>query len=151
MAIQELLQYYFKDWKDTNRRLPCEIFNRSDYCELDLRAETPTITTKAMVLEEGKQVIERVLAKKNTFSGRTEKGKKRSNPDKKFKSLMASEGFDDEVSFLQHVCMDSVCPGICTNLDCDYSTEVEPDCRDGWCEECKKGTVQSALVLKGMI
>jgi DNA repair exonuclease SbcCD nuclease subunit len=146
LALQELLQHYFKDWKDTNRRLPCEIFDRTDYCELDLRKETPTITTKAMVLEEGKQIAERILS---TPSVRTEKKKKKTLS--KFEKLMKIEGFTDEMEFLQEVSMDSVCPGICSNKDCDYTTEVEPDQDAGWCEECDQGSVKSALVLKGII
>lgn len=64
---------------------------------------------------------------------------------------MEQEGFEDELEFLQEISFDSICPGICRNPNCDYSTEVEPDQHGGWCEECNTQTVQSALVLKGMI
>jgi hypothetical protein len=37
------------------------------------------------------------------------------------------------------------------NPDCDYTTEVEPDQREGWCEECGTGTVRSGIVLAGII
>lgn len=47
--------------------------------------------------------------------------------------------------------MDCVNPGICINEWCDYTTEVEPDQRKGWCEECEEGSVQSALILAGVI
>jgi len=46
---------------------------------------------------------------------------------------------------------DSVCPGICTNPDCSYTVEVEPDCDSGYCEECQTNTVKSALSLAGII
>lgn len=46
---------------------------------------------------------------------------------------------------------DSVADGICINDGCDYSTQVEPDCDNGWCEHCQTNTVQSILVLMGMI
>ena len=46
---------------------------------------------------------------------------------------------------------DSITPGICTNPDCDYSTEVEPDCTSGYCEICETYTVKSLLILMGVI
>lgn len=52
---------------------------------------------------------------------------------------------------LSEAMFDSVSPGICMNEDCDYSTEVEPDCRDGYCEACGTQTVRSCLVLAGVI
>ena len=48
----------------------------------------------------------------------------------------------------------SGCPAICCNPDnpdCDYTEEKEPDSREGWCEECQRGTMVSALVLGGII
>ena len=39
----------------------------------------------------------------------------------------------------------------CTNPDCDYTTEVEPDSSSGYCEICGTQTVQSCLVLAGMM
>ncbi len=46
---------------------------------------------------------------------------------------------------------DSLAAGICTNEDCDYTTEVEPDQNRGYCEICDTNTVQSILVLMGLI
>ena len=69
----------------------------------------------------------------------------------KLQTLAEDWGFDDEMAMLESATFDSVCPGICRNKDCNYSTEVEPDQRHGWCEECEAGTVQSALVIKGII
>lgn len=48
---------------------------------------------------------------------------------------------------LEHGVFDSVVPGICMNDDCDYSTEYEPDQREGWCAFCHVGSVASAFVL----
>jgi len=48
----------------------------------------------------------------------------------------------------------TVCPAICCNLDnpeCDYTAEMEPDQDRGWCEECRRGTLVSGLVLGGLI
>src|SRR6266513_3836629 len=68
----------------------------------------------------------------------------------KLAKLCEIEGFDDENDLLAAAISDSVCPAICCNpdnLDCDYTEEKEPDSRDGWCEECQRGTMVSALVL----
>jgi hypothetical protein len=46
---------------------------------------------------------------------------------------------------------DSVCPGICTRPGCDYAVEIEPDQDEGWCEECHERSVQSALILAGIV
>lgn len=57
----------------------------------------------------------------------------------------------DVMEMLEEALMDSVCPGICTKKDCNYSTDVEPDCRGGYCEKCGSQSVRSALVLAGII
>jgi len=68
----------------------------------------------------------------------------------KLKQLADLEGKSiDEL--LESCIMDSVNPGICANEWCDYTTEVEPDQRAGWCEECQENTVKSALVLADVI
>jgi hypothetical protein len=46
---------------------------------------------------------------------------------------------------------DSVAKGICTNPNCNYTTEVEPDQEHGHCENCGTKTVASCLVLTGII
>jgi len=43
------------------------------------------------------------------------------------------------------------CAAICVNPECDYTTDMEPDQDAGWCEICHTNTVQSALILMGMI
>ena len=54
-------------------------------------------------------------------------------------------------SFIEEYALDDVAPGICMNPDCDYTTEVEPDQREGWCEECGTRSVRSGIVLAGII
>lgn len=52
---------------------------------------------------------------------------------------------------LESAALDEIVPGICTTPLCDYSTDVEPDQRTGWCESCGTNTVKSCLVLAGLI
>jgi hypothetical protein len=53
-------------------------------------------------------------------------------------------GFDD---LLQAAVTASVCPAICMTEGCEYTTEMEPDQDQGFCEVCGGNTVTSALVL----
>ena len=71
----------------------------------------------------------------------------------KAEQLAQDWGYESIDTFLQDpdVMFDSVSPGICMNPDCDYSTEVEPDCTSGYCEECGTQTVQSMHILLGVI
>lgn len=73
------------------------------------------------------------------------------NQQSKLELLAEIEGFDDPMKLLEEYAVDSVCPGICVNPDCDYTTEVEPDCTRGYCECCETNTVQSAMILAGVI
>lgn len=69
----------------------------------------------------------------------------------KLKQLADSEGFDTVMAMLEEATFDSVSPGICTSPGCNYTTEVEADQEEGWCESCTQGTVASAFVLAGLI
>ncbi len=69
----------------------------------------------------------------------------------KLEELAAEEGFKTVDALLSAYVIESVAPGICINPGCGYITEVEPDCRDGWCAECETQTVQSAFVLAEVI
>lgn len=69
----------------------------------------------------------------------------------KLERLTRIEGFGDSMDLLAASMFDSVSAGICTNADCDFTTTVEPDQSEGWCEECEDTTVSSALVLAGII
>jgi hypothetical protein len=53
--------------------------------------------------------------------------------------------------FIEEYALDDVVPGICMNPDCDYTTEVEPDQTEGWCEECEMRSIRSGVVLAGLI
>lgn len=65
----------------------------------------------------------------------------------KLNLLAKLEGFDDPVDMLEHFITDDISPGICMNPNCDYTTNVEPDCRTGWCENCETNTVSAATEL----
>lgn len=69
----------------------------------------------------------------------------------KLQTLVELEGFEDELEFGEAMLMDSVCPGICCNKGCDYTTSVEPDCTRGYCDSCGTQTVKSGLILMGVI
>lgn len=66
-------------------------------------------------------------------------------------TLAQSEGFDTIDNLLEHAAFDSVSPAICVTDGCGYTTDMEPDQGEGWCEACGQNTVQSALILAGMI
>ena len=68
----------------------------------------------------------------------------------KLQDLADIEGME-VMEMLEEATYDSVAKGICTNTGCDYTTTVEPDCSQGYCEECETQTVQSCLVIAGLI
>jgi len=72
---------------------------------------------------------------------------KRRTADELLEQLAEDWGTDVE-EMLREAVFDSVVPGICPY--CGYSTDVEPDQRAGWCEECEKRTVISCLILGGI-
>lgn len=65
--------------------------------------------------------------------------------------LLAREWGMKTSEFIEEYALDDVVPGICLNPDCDYTTEVEPDQRQGWCEVCGTTSVRSGIVLAGII
>lgn len=69
----------------------------------------------------------------------------------KLKTLMDIEGYEDEYALLDDLIDDSICPGICMNPNCDHTCDVEPDCANGYCEECGTRSIMSALMLAGVI
>ena len=69
----------------------------------------------------------------------------------KLKELVELEGYDDDTDLIAAAVADSVCPAICMNDGCDYTTEMEPDQAQGWCENCCTNSLKSALVLAGII
>jgi len=69
----------------------------------------------------------------------------------KIETLANYYGFLSVMEMLEASMFDSVVPAICTNPDCDYTTEMEPDQTRGWCESCETNTVKSCLVLAEVI
>lgn len=69
----------------------------------------------------------------------------------KLNILAEIEGYNDYMDLLDEYITDSVCPGICTNIECNYTCEVEPDQNKGWCEICNTNSVSSGMVLAGVI
>ena len=68
----------------------------------------------------------------------------------KMTKLCRAEGME-ELPMLEQASCDGSCPGICMTKGCDYTTHVEPDACDGWCEECEAPTVSSCLIIAGII
>ena len=69
----------------------------------------------------------------------------------KLQRLAEIEGYADAEALVEAAAFDGVSPGICVGTECEYTCEVEPDQGAGYCEECRTPTVQSALVLAGLI
>lgn len=63
--------------------------------------------------------------------------------------LASDYGFDDPMDMLEQAMFDGVCPAICPR--CLSTDNMEPDQDHGWCDECSKNTMVSALVLAGII
>lgn len=76
--------------------------------------------------------------------------KPRTNVAEKLAIIRGETGMTDEELMNQGV-MDGVCWGICKKEGCNYTIEVEPDQTHGWCESCKSQTVQSVLIMFGII
>ncbi len=74
--------------------------------------------------------------------------------ESKLQTLTKIEGYDDPIAMLEAE-FDSGyrpgVPGICSNPGCDYSKDVEPDSKSGWCESCESNTVVSTIFLLGAI
>jgi hypothetical protein len=68
----------------------------------------------------------------------------------KLDQLAKIEGTSVE-DLLEQAVFDGVSKGICMNPKCDYTREVEPDQRKGYCEVCDTDTVTSAAVLANII
>ena len=70
---------------------------------------------------------------------------------RKLDLLVEAEGFSDSEELLETFITNEVVPGICKNPGCDYTAQVEPDSRSGYCEVCDTQSVVSCLVLAGVI
>lgn len=66
-------------------------------------------------------------------------------------ALCECEGWNSPIDMLDaHIC-DSLCPAICTNPDCGFTTNYEHDQTRGWCDECGTKSCVSAMVLANVI
>ncbi|MEO1975104.1 MAG: hypothetical protein ABGX15_03050 [Paracoccaceae bacterium] len=66
-------------------------------------------------------------------------------------TLAETEGYSDIVDFLEDCALDSLVPAICMAPGCDYTAELEPDQRAGFCEICGRPFMKSGLVIAGLI
>ena len=71
--------------------------------------------------------------------------------NEKLQQLATDYGFASTFDMLESAMFDSVCPAICTSEDCNYTCDMEPDQRNGYCEACGNNSVVSCLVLAGII
>ena len=69
----------------------------------------------------------------------------------KLEDLAQAEGYFSGYDMITEVGLDCSVPGICMTEGCDYTTQVEPDQTEGYCEQCKTTTVRSCCVLAGII
>ena len=69
----------------------------------------------------------------------------------KLSKLIEIEGYESIGELAEAVFSDSVSPAICMNEDCDFTCEMEPDQDAGYCEECRANSMQSVLILAGLI
>ncbi len=54
---------------------------------------------------------------------------------------------DAAFGFVQANIIDSIIPCICSNGDCGYTSELEPDSREGYCENCESHSMISCTEL----
>lgn len=71
--------------------------------------------------------------------------------DTKMQTLYESYGYTDDLEMLSDATKDSIVPGICSNNECSYTNDVEPDCTSGRCEVCETQTVKSCLIMASLI
>lgn len=69
----------------------------------------------------------------------------------KLLELAKLEGFTTPLDLIEAFIMDSIVPAICINECCNATSDLEPDQREGFCEACGTSSLQSALVIAGLI
>ena len=65
--------------------------------------------------------------------------------------LCEIEGYETAEALIEAVLLDAVSPAICASPECNYTCEMEPDQRRGWCDECRRNTMIAAPILAGVI
>ncbi len=76
---------------------------------------------------------------------------KRRNDNESLAILAEQYGYESGMDLVVHHAMESVVPAICTSLDCEYSTEAEPDCDGGFCNYCGEQSMTSCMVLANVL
>ena len=74
-----------------------------------------------------------------------------SEKKQKLRLLANAEGYRRVDEMLAAAALDTCSPAICCNNGCTYTCEMEPDQDRGWCDECSTNSMQSALILAGLI
>ena len=69
----------------------------------------------------------------------------------KLRTLTNSEGYKTVEDMLTTQGLEGTVPAICMEIDCDYTTNMEPDQTMGWCPQCKKWTMVSMLKLADIL
>lgn len=55
------------------------------------------------------------------------------------------------IHLLSESITDVVVPGICVNDKCNNIIDVEPDQKQGFCENCKTNTIKSVLIIADLL
>ena len=71
--------------------------------------------------------------------------------EQKLAKLLEIEGYETAEELLRAIFLDAVSPAICSNPDCTFTCEMEPDQETGYCEECHTNTMVAAPMLAGVI
>lgn len=71
----------------------------------------------------------------------------RTHNEAKAWALAKDWGFTSPETLFQQYIWASIMPGICMNVGCNYTTDVEPDQTRGFCESCRTRTVKSIAEL----
>ena len=125
-----------------------------------IRSDMPpwhVLVPRAVIVSAGRSVrtLRLAIERLNSSGARSEEEKMStialSNKGAKLMRLCDLEGFNSLDDLLQAAATDSVCPAICMTEGCDYTTEMEPDQDQGYCEVCGGNTMVSALILAGLI
>jgi len=69
----------------------------------------------------------------------------------KLDALMDIYGYDDLQDMLEVMQFEGSVAAICTEEDCNATFDWEPDCENGQCEECGCESVDSCMILAGVI
>lgn len=68
----------------------------------------------------------------------------------KLNLLAETEGLE-LTAMLEEASFDGIAPSICMEVGCDYMTTLEPDAESVACPECDGWSVDSCLVIAGLI